>query len=615
MVKITTNTAKQLLCVCIPSFLAIAALIIGKRELFGFAFIPWIIVCIALAAMILMSAGKCGKIKPRFSPIIPVMIIFGTIVLCYVGNGPQYDETLYFYKALISAQEFNFSPDSFLALAWHKHPMIPYGLFITAGQVVFGGYETVIIQNLIISLVSIFCTYKIVLFYTEGETIKNKVFASLGAAIFAFSPIFITNCLCLNSDFPILTFAPIFICALLYNKKIVASVSALCLLFSKLPGTAIGIIIICCVLFFEIIQSVKRKEGVANVFKNRICLLIPLAIIIVYFIFFLEIWADSFLSSAATSDVPNCFTFDLRYIALKLAQIFIFQFNWIPTLIIIIGGVFLLIKNRISLSFIFKAAPATLATIVSFFAYLFYCLVYVTHAHVRYHNLSTLYLALFASVILYRCINIYIIRYSILATISLFMLSSFFFSSDFVSNHLFASYDFSGNKIINTHAFAWENPMPDITDSVVYNSKFAQLNSLYKKIHKEMEITTDDNIIHLNFSKWKVDFADSWKDGALCYDNSLHERSIALYSEDGYDMPNCYYIAERGVVGNNHNEFDNQYFIDEVNLNPDLLPDDAIIVLFPWQSEGIELFTCYEIVKHSTIEYNGFDVVCFRVSK
>ena len=170
-------------------------------------------------------------------------------------------------------------------------------------------------------------------------------------------------------------------------------------------------------------------------------------------------------------------------------------------------------------------------------------------------------------------------------------------------------------KIINTHNFAWEQSTPDITDSIVYNAKFIQLNGLYQKIHKEMEITTDDNIIHLNFSKWKIDLADSWKDGALSYDNASHERSVALYREDGYDMPACYYVAERDAAGSNHNEFDNQYFIDEINENPELLPDNAIIVLFTWQSESIELFTCYTIVEETTIEHSGFEAVCYRVSK
>ncbi len=613
MVRITTSTAKQLLWVSIPSIWAIASIIIGKWGHLSAAFIPRILIYAALITLCVVAVRNCGRLKLRFSPVIPVILVFSAIVLQYIGNTPQYDETLYFYKAIVSANEFDFSFSSILALAWHKHPMIPYAFFITAGQVVFGGYATVIVQNLIISLVSIFCVYKSILFYTGEKTAKSRVFSAIGSAVFALSPTFITNCLCLNSDFPILAFAPIFICALVYNKRIIAFVSALCLMFSKLPGTAIGIIIIVCVLFFEIVQ---RKETIAKIIKNRICLIIPLVIVIVYFIFFLEIWADSFLVSAQTSDVPNCFTFDLRYITIKLAQIFVLQYNWILTAVIIIGGIFLIIKKRrsITLKSIIASSPVTLAVIVSFVAYLFYCVAYVTHAHVRYNNLTTLCLALFATVIIWRCFNIYIIRYAILSVISLLLLSSFFANSDFISNRLFASYDFSGNEIINTHSFAWETTTPDITDSVVYNSKFIKLNSLYRQIHRELKITTQDNIIFFNFSKWKIDLADSWKDGALCYDNQAHERIVTLYRESGYDMPKCYYIAEQHISGN-HNAFENQYYIDETIANPDLLPDDAIIILFPWQSDKIELFTCYTIVEKTTVEYGGFDAVCFRVSK
>jgi hypothetical protein len=130
-----------------------------------------------------------------------------------------------------------------------------------------------------------------------------------------------------------------------------------------------------------------------------------------------------------------------------------------------------------------------------------------------------------------------------------------------------------------------------------------------------MGITSSDNIIHLNFSKWKLDFADSWKDGALSYDDELHERSVALLSESGYPMPTCYYVAENQAVYDNFADFDRQYFIDNVISDPDLLPDKAIILLFPWQESKIGLFDFYEINEQVRIEYNGFDVICLRVSK
>ncbi len=616
MGKITTDKAKQILSVCLPTLLTVATLLISNLSVFNLSFIPWILICVALILLIGISVKNIGKIQLRFSPVIPVMLIFSVVVICYCNNSPQYDETLYYYKALVSADTFDFSFKSVLDLAWHDHPMIPYAMYITAGQVVFGTYTAVIVQNLILSLISIFCVYKLLIFYTDNSA-KGKIFSAIGTAVFAFSPVFITNCLCLNSDFPILAFTPIFLCAIAYDKKIVMFASALCLLFSKLPGTALGIIIIGTLILTEVLHSIKNKSGVLKALKNRLCLIVPLAIILIYFAFFLNIWGDSLLSSAGTNDVPNCFTFDLRYIMLRLSQFFVLQFNWILTAIIVAFAVLLLIKKRkaIGSSLFLEIKPSSIAIIVSFFAYLFYCLSYVTHAHVRYQNLSIFYLVVFACVILYRFCNIYYIRYTVLSLISLLMLSSFFSNSDFISNRLFHSYEFSGNKLLNTHAFAWENPIGDLTDSIVYNSKFTSLNSLYEKAHKELGITSKDNIIHLNFSKWKLDFADSWKDGALRYDDEEHKKSVALYSESGYPMPTCYYVAERSAVYDNFSDFDNQYFIDDAVSNPDLLPDEAIILIFPWQNDKIGLFDFYEIRESVKIEHNGFDVTCLRVSK
>lgn len=620
MDKMTKSTAKQLLAVCIPLVLTIGALLFGK-------FYPRILRLDSIATLWLVIAGtaliligiyaKCvGKVRLRFSPIIPVMLIFAVVVICYCGNSPQYDETLYYYKAIVSAHTFDFSLNSVLDLAWHSHPMLPYALYITAGQALFQSYTTVIVQNLVLSLVTIYCVYKLILFYV-GDNKKGRIFSALGSAVFALSPVFITNCLCLTSDFPILAFLPIFLCAVAYDKKIVIFFSALCLLFSKLPGTALGIIIICVLLFVEFLHALKNKSGIIKLIKNRLCLIIPLVIIVLYFIFFLKVWGDSVLSSSGTSDVPNCFTFDLRYIMLKLSQFFVFQFNWLLTAIIIIFGICLIIRNRkkIGFSLFFEIKPTSIAIIMSFFAYLFYCLSYVTHAHIRYNNLSIFYLALFATIIFCKFCNIYYIRYTVLGVISLLMLSSFFFNSDFVSNALFASYDFTEGKLINTHAFSWENPQQDITDSVVYNSKFTELNKLYEKVHREMGITSQDNIIHLNFSKWKLDFADSWKDGALCYDDNLHKRSVTLLNENGYPMPTCYYVAEKAAVYDNFADFDRQYFIDSVTSNPDLLPDEAIILLFPWQESKISLFDFYQIDEQFRIKHNGFDIICLRVSK
>lgn len=616
MGKMTTGTARQCLAVCIPALLTTGALLIGKSADFTSGFFPYALFSLVMLLLIGISATCAGKIRFRFSPVIPVMVIFTVVVLLYCGNPPQYDETLYYYKALISADTFDFSLQSVLDLAWHDHPMIPYAFYITAGQTLFPGYTTVVVQNLLLSLVTIYCVYRLILFYV-GDNRKGRIFSAIGSTCFALSPVFITNCLSLNSDFPILAFLPIFLCAVTYDKKIVTFASAICLLFSKLPGTALGIIIIGALIFAELIQTIKNKSGILKLIRSRLCLIIPLLLTAIYFVFFLKIWGNSILSSSGTSDVPNCFTLDLHYIAIRLAQFFVFQFNWILTAIIIIFGIMLIVKNRRShgLSRFLQIKPSTFAIIVSFFAYLFYCLGYVTHAHIRYQNLSIFYLVLFATVIFCKSCNIYYIRYTVFSAISLAMLSSFFFGSDFVSVKLFASYDFSGNSIINTHAFSWENPIHDISDSVVYNSKFTELNTLYEKAHKELEITCDDSIIHLNFSKWKIDFADSWKDGALNYDDENHERSVAVYNESGYPMPDCYYVAERDMVYDNFGDFDNQYFIDEVTSDPELLPDDAIILIFPWQNDKIELFSFYTVEESVKIEHNGFDVICLRVSK
>lgn len=620
MGKMTKSTAKQVLAVCIPLVLTIGALLFGKvyPRILTFNDIEtlWTIPVLAALILIGISAKSLGKIRLRFSPVVPVMLIFAVAVILYSGNSPQYDETLYYYKALVSAHTFDFSLNSVLDLAWHSHPMIPYALYITAGQTLFPSYVTVIVQNLLLSLVTIYCVYKLIIFYL-GYNKKGRIFSAIGSAVFALSPIFITNCLCLTSDCPILVFLPIFLCAVAYDKKIVMFFSALCLLFSKLPGTALCIIIIGVLLFAEFLHTRKNKSGILKLIKNRLCLIIPLVIVAFYFIFFLKIWGDSLLSSSGSSDVPNCFTFDLRYIMLKLSQFFVFQFNWLLTAVIIIFGICLIARKRkkIGFSLFFEIKPTSVAIVVSFFAYLFYCVSYVTHAHIRYNNLSIFYLALFATVIFCKFCNIYYIRYTVFSIVSLLMLSSFFFNSDFVSNSLFASYDFTQSKLINTHAFSWENPQLDITDSVVYNSEFVDLNALYEKVHKQMGITSHDNIIHLNFSKWKLDFADSWKDGALSYNDDLHERTVALLNENGYPMPTCYYVAQREAVYDNFADFDRQYFIDSVATNPDLLPDEAVILLFPWQEDQIPLFDFYEINEQVRIEHNGFDVICLRVSK
>lgn len=603
MDRLTNKTARQLVAVGIPILLMAHALLLPN--LYSLIVSAFILICISIPLL--------GKPKFSFSPVIPVMVIFAVVVMCYGNNSPQYDETLYYYKALISADTFNFSLDSILGLAWHDHPMIPYAMYITAGQVMFEDYAIVIVQNLALSLVTIYCTYRLILFYV-GDTKKGRICSALGSAIFALSPVFITNCLSLNSDFPILAFAPIFLCALAYDYKIIAFVSALCLLFSKLPGTALGIIIIGTVLLVEFIHMLKNKSGIVRLIKSRLCLIIPLIITALYFIFFLRIWGDSLLSSSGKSDVPNCFTFDIHHIALKLSQIFVLQFNWILTAAIIVCGIALLRRRKkMGKALIFELKPVTVALAVSFFAYLFYCVSYVTHAHVRYSNLTVFYLAVFATIFFCKLCNIYYIRYIIFSLVSLLMLSSFFWNCDVVSNALFHSYDFSGASLINTHAFSFENPPIDITDSVVYNSGFTQLNALYEKAHKELSITSDDNIIHLNSSRWKLDFADSWKDGALRYDDQTHKRRVALWREEGYPMPTCYYLGERGEVYDNFADFENQHFIDDVN--PDILPDNAIIVLFPWQEGKLQLFDFYHVDEQIRVEHNGFDLICVRVSK
>lgn len=361
------------------------------------------------------------------------------------------------------------------------HPSMGYISVLFLGQLPdIGNVALLNITNMILAIMATFSFHNIVTYYFP----KYKLGNFLITAIFAFNPLFYATSISFSLDFPLIIFTTLMIDALIHHKKKLFVLWALLLSFSKETGILISLSFVSLYIAYNIIYLKNLQKIKDFIYKSKY-LFIPTISVVLYMIYAKgNLWnykptpeSPDFFSFSWNSNCQFCFGYNKLNINTRLFQMFIMNFQWILSLIIIFAVIKLIITRVKVTKGLSIEKNIYLITIISTFAiFVIFNLSIVVMNFSRYVVPGVFFLLF----IWYISLNLLIVKRKYIKNILLLLVLALMFIQTFEAIDPSARYLFGtkyiGNKPISN--IFWPN------DALVYNTEFVFVEKLTNVINQ-----------------------------------------------------------------------------------------------------------------------------------
>jgi hypothetical protein len=384
-------------------------------------------------------------------------LLYLVFILPFTSFYPLWDG-YYFFSILREAISNTANISEFFGLFnLNSHPSMGYAAYASLGQYIsFNNQYVLHCQNIALNLIASYCFYYIIIYFVGRN---NSIEALLISAIFLFHPLNNATLLNFNLDYPTLIFFTSLIYAQLYKKYFVILLSGGFLVFSKESGIILYLSFLASLFF---IPSVQIWISTSQLRLKRIKYhhILPLYFLIFYFCtrhFFKQSLLFSAGYSSSSDIIKELFSINLHVIWARVLQVFILDFNWLPSLLLAYYFIKLLISRRISRFENPEKHTNFLLIVFIFTLYLYTSLfVFKMVVHPRYMVVSIFFLLLFFAIALVECIPNKKTRSAIACVLLFSTIAQNYRSFDPVSNDLFGTYDFGTHRIVKTDALIQE---------------------------------------------------------------------------------------------------------------------------------------------------------------
>lgn len=415
--------------------------------------IGWVITCFVLfwfvdkrkSEISIWAAWKKMQVSKK---TVLCIIIFALVIIVLSLDSDmlqfKWDGLLY-YKTCMDLSLYSISN-----LAIYGHIAQTYGIFVRLAVLIFGNVATaMMVMNIVLLLCGTAAFYKTLRLVLPKQ---DKLMCGMGTLIFAFSPFCLGMVNYHNLDFYLQCIFPIVIYFTISRQWIFQFVVATLFCFTKEPaviiygGFCLGVVLSDCLNNAEASWLSKIKRIFAT--KHYYSMALPGII-----------WIGTFLLLGPWSAGEGGIALDFAYIFEKLKVLYIFNFNWLLILIVIIA----LIKRVISKEKgqDLKALIIPLVFSQGFFS-LFSCL-FKTVNHPRYTDSNVVTLSLLAVIAIS-----YLFRnklsYVVMGGVSVIMLVSSFWTIDPVSKQCFTTVNVGTAEMLTTM-------IPYLGDGMIYNKQ------------------------------------------------------------------------------------------------------------------------------------------------
>ena len=418
-------------------------------------------------------------------------------IATYVSFYPLWDGYYYFSILREAISNTKNLSDFMGAFNLNSHPSMGYAVYASLGQLFFFNNQYVLhCQNILLNLVAGYCFFY-TLIYFLGE--KYKLEAALISAIYLFHPLNNATLLNFNLDYATLIFFTTLIYSHVYKKDMLVVLSGTLLVFSKESGIILYSSFVAALYSPAILNKIMTAQ--IKTVRYKLCYILPILFLGLYFLarYFL---AQPLLFSAAGYGSPvnilkELLEPDLKITWARLLQIFVLNFNWVISAIVVLYLIRLLrIRELPHFEEIGEQSKYFTIVLLIFFAYAFTSVfLFKAIVHPRYIVVSLFFLLLFFAKATIEIISNRIIRVLFICIYLLFVIQQNFKSVDVVSNKLFGTYDFGTHKILKTGAIISYPYGHGPRDLMAYNLEYTVVDKMVRKLYKTINVDEKSYVI------------------------------------------------------------------------------------------------------------------------
>ncbi len=440
---------------------------------------------------------KETKEKRSNFPLAIILTAYCVLLLPFLRFVPFWDGASYFVCMMNAVRAATFSLPNFQC---DGHFSTVYLLMLSVTQYLdFGNVTLVHLLNIFIGCGGIWAVSTIVRFVHRNQ--HDALSLWLITAVYAFMPLAVSHALQLNLDFPVMSFFAMFLACLLRGYRVGAVLAGIAMIFSKETG---AVVYMGTTALF-VLHQIARKHGTIREMSRKatqyIYLGIPFVILVVYYTTFKFI-SNHDLTWYGTSPKDALSTaFDLNMydegIRAMLFDIFVLNFNWIPSVFIVVFLLQRLFKLVLKPLPTTDNAGVTMRTHILLFCLLLTAVYIVTRVrpwnNARYILVAYPALVVCFSIALHALIRSKIVRHTILVCLLLLLILSNFRTIDPVSKRVFHTFKFGSHEMLDMSLMI--GPRWSRRDQLVYNFEFTKLFELERRIFRDIQPTRSTVIL------------------------------------------------------------------------------------------------------------------------
>ena len=576
--------------------------------------------------MFLQKAG--GKIA------LGILLLSYFIIRCnYLDTVPRWDAASY-WGALMQAVNSTLHLPGISALPRtildtynaFGHPSMGYYSILVLGQLTdFPNLFMLNMTNILLAMLSIFSVYKIFRWFLPQKAYHTEVL--IATAAYAFEPLFFGCSIYLNTDFPVLVFFTTSIACLLYGKYFWLCISSLFMIFSKEPGIMFWAFLMGgaglyslwilvnnwkkgrTFILGDLLPPYKKTDKAPNIYVSLIKLLSLFIPGVAFLAFTIAQKGAMWVGGTGLkwdSNGMNCFGLNPRLFANRAGEIFVLNFHWIPTLIILyalfvgLGRYFERKENSIN-NLPDDSTPLAstilsneriwgiLPIITTFIIFVAFNLTYITYIIPRYVIQGGFFLLIFTLLSLPFAVHSQKIRVGILSFIFVLFFAQTFRTIDPLSKLAFGTAPFGEHEILQI-----DSPGEAVGNGFVYNSEFTAVDKLFNLMQKAMPMTPETIIIAWNADAWYPWFSM----GGVFVDPETLDRTVDWRNTFAYNVINIPDVHHGNA------------------------PANAYYVYMPWlsvfsneQAELAQLRAIYNISEPTEVGFQGYNLRFYKLVK
>lgn len=509
------------------------------------------------------------------------------------GNIARWDANAYYTQLIAGCNNYDFTLQSFLkGFSVANHPTFGYLGLLGIGEFLASGKSVGMISiNMVLTILSMYCVYGI---FDKLLPEADKKYTALATCIISSLPVFLGTFSYCNPDMGVALFSLFMIYFFLCNKRILMFFAMFLTITSKETGVLMVGGFAAGVFVWRVVKyKGKLSEKIIFALKEPLCSITASFGVIGALGLILYLARGGYVWSIQSESKPefSTVTFIPEFIWNNIKQFFIFNFNWISTLILLFCCVFVILlkKNH----FFLKENHDNSAVAGMLGGYLFSVLFfsfYITFTLPRYHIIIDIIWAILMLLMVGKYITLKKIRNFMLSLYCIVLLLQAYITIDPLSVYAFMEHN-TGNGVILTTQHKREGlEVINTGDYSVYNHQYTYKDEAFDQILRE--VGYDENMDILCFAPGELIIKDvSWDKKSMRRTYSSSEDTVPLNIVDGETVYNSAYHQKAVYIYIPQSGGDQEREVDHLHWYYDFLYKGSVEVsggiMYYWVCERL----------------------------